>query len=79
MEFDKWFKSQSKLVRVLLLVIPVVSWVVEILVRLSATLRKPTATNIVGLIIFGFVNFVVAPSIIDAIYLALTDNQLLIE
>ena len=79
MEFDKWFAGQTKLVRVILLVIPLVSWVVEILVRLSATLRKGTVTNIVGLIIFGFVNFIIAPSIIDAIYLAVTDHQLLLE
>jgi len=79
MEFDKWFASQEKIVRVILLIIPLVSWVIEILVRLSATLKKGTVTNIVGLIIFGFVNFIVAPSIIDAIYLAITDHQLLLE
>lgn len=79
MSFDKWFNDQTKLVRVILLVIPVVSWVVEILVRLSATLKKTTGVNIIGLIVFGFVNFAVAPSIIDAIFLALTDKQLLIE
>jgi phage-related protein len=35
---DKWFHSQSKLLQVLLLIIPVVNWIVEIVVRWSAFL-----------------------------------------
>lgn len=37
---EKWFEKQSRLVQVLLLVIPVVNWVTEILVRWDHALRK---------------------------------------
>ena len=37
---EKWFEKQSRIVQILLLVIPGVNWVVEILVRWSHALRK---------------------------------------
>jgi hypothetical protein len=49
MEFDKLFNKQSRLVQILLLLIPVVNWFTEILVRLSVFLRKK---DIVSLLLF---------------------------
>ena len=40
MTFDKWFKKQSLLVKILLLIIPVVGQITELLVRISAFLRN---------------------------------------
>lgn len=40
MKFDKWFNKQSRLVQILLLLIPGINWIVEILVRWSLALRK---------------------------------------
>ena len=40
--FEKMFESQSKLVQIILLLIPGVNWIVEILVRWSHALRKKT-------------------------------------
>ena len=37
---EKWFEKQSRLVQLLLLLIPGVNWVVEVLVRWSHALRK---------------------------------------
>ena len=37
---EKWFKKQSRLVQIILLLIPGVNWVVEVLVRWSHALRK---------------------------------------
>ncbi len=37
---EKWFEKQSRLVQILLLLIPVVNWVVEVVVRWSHALRK---------------------------------------
>ena len=37
---EKWFEKQSRIVQILLLLIPGVNWVVEILVRWSHALRK---------------------------------------
>lgn len=39
---EKWFEKQSRLVQILLLLIPGVNWVVEVLVRWSHALRKKT-------------------------------------
>ena len=37
---EKWFEKQSRLVQIILLLIPGVNWVVEVLVRWSHALRK---------------------------------------
>ena len=37
---EKWFEKQTRLVQLILLLIPGVNWVVEILVRWSHALRK---------------------------------------
>lgn len=50
----KWFNSQSRLVQIILLLIPFVNWVTEIVVRVSAVVEKPTVENILG-VIFGLV------------------------
>lgn len=39
---EKWFEKQSRLVQILLLLIPPVNWVVEVLVRWSHALNKGT-------------------------------------
>ena len=40
MKFDKAFNKQSRLVQIILLLIPGVNWVTEALVRWSVALRK---------------------------------------
>lgn len=77
MKFDKWFKSQSLLVKAILLLIPGVNWVVELLVRISAFLRKSSGVNLVGLIL-GIIGNIVW-GILDFIYLLLSGNLLLLE
>lgn len=63
MTFDKKFNELSKLVRVILLLIPFVNWIIEILIRVSAVMRNSSTYNIVGLVlgivgnaIFGWVD-----------------------
>ena len=50
----KWFNSQSRLVQLILLLIPFVNWIVEIFVRVTAVGEKPTTENILG-VIFGLI------------------------
>ena len=50
----KWFNSQSRLVQLILLLIPFVNWIVEIYVRVTAVVEKPTTENILG-VIFGLI------------------------
>ena len=65
MKFDKWFNKQSRLVQILLLLIPVVNWVTEVLVRWSVALKKKDLVH-VGLavvvtvfgLVFGWVDLV---------------------
>ena len=77
MEFDKWFKEQSLVIKVILLIIPFVGWIVEILVRLSAVLRNSSTNNIVGLILGVIGNWIW--SIIDLVYLLIKGDLLLLE
>lgn len=59
-----WFNKQSRLIQFLLLLIPVVNWIVEIFVRVTGVLQKPTLKNILGLVfgliipVFGWVDLV---------------------
>ena len=39
-QFMTWFNKQSRLVQILLLLIPVVNWIVEIYVRWTTYLKK---------------------------------------
>lgn len=55
MKFDKWFNKQSKLVQVLLLLIPGVNWVTEVLVRWSVALKTKGLLHIVLAVLVTFV------------------------
>ena len=76
MTFDKWFGEQALWLRVVLLIIPFVGWVMEILIRVSAIIRKSSTLNIVGLILGVVVPFF---GIVDAIVLLITGKQLVLE
>ncbi len=60
----KWFNKQSRLVQIILLLIPGVNWITEIIVRVSGVIQKPTLGNILGLIfgiiipVFGWIDLV---------------------
>ncbi len=79
MTFDKWFNKQSTLVKVLLLVIPFVSWVVELLVRLSVALRTGNIVHIIMFVLFVVVGWGVIPAILDLVYLMVTGHLFLAE
>ena len=61
----KWFYKQSKLIQILLLLIPGLNWVVEICIRWSAFLSRPSLLTLVFAIVatvslgvFGWVDLV---------------------
>ena len=65
MKFDKWFNKQSRLVQILLLLIPGVNWVTEVLVRWSVALRTKGLLHIllavlvtIGGLAFGWLDLV---------------------
>lgn len=49
-----WFNRQSRLVQVLLLLIPFVNWITEILVRWSTLLKRFTVLRLLVCIIVTF-------------------------
>jgi hypothetical protein len=79
MEFDKWFYKQTKLVQVILLLIPFVGWIVELLVRLSVMLRTKQPVHIVVFVLFVAVGWGWFLNLIDLIVLIVTGKLILTE
>ena len=77
MTFDKWFNSQSRLIQVILLLIPIVGWIVECLVRLSVMLRTQSILHIIGFLLFLLVGWGWFLCIIDLVYLLVTGHLIL--
>ncbi len=76
MEFDKWFNKQSLLLKVILM-LPAISWITEILVRLSVVLRTKELIDVVLFIAFVFGGLVFG--IIDFVYLLLKEHLFMVE
>ncbi|MGN0804764.1 MAG: hypothetical protein ACI4MS_05220 [Candidatus Coproplasma sp.] len=72
-----WFHKQNKLVQVLLLLIPVVNYIVEILVRWSAFLKKGGLLRLIVCIIVTIPTGIII-GWLDAIW-TLLFNKLLFE
>lgn len=79
MKFDKWFNSQSTLLKAILLLIPFVGWVCELLVRLSVMLRTKSVVHIVVFILFVVVGWGWILGVIDLVYMLLTGHLILAD
>lgn len=79
MNFDKWFNSQSTLVKVILLIIPFVGWVVELLVRACVLARKKDTMSIIALIVFVVFGGFWVLCVADLIYLVLKGHLFLAD
>ena len=79
MNFDKWFNSQSTLIKVILLLLPVVGWICECLVRLSVMLRTKNVVHIVVFLLFLFVGWGWFLGLIDLVYLLLKGHLILAD
>ncbi len=77
MTFDKWFNKQSRLLQIILLIIPVVGWIVECLVRLSVMLRTKSIVHIIVFLLFLLVGWGWVLCIIDLIWLLFTGHLIL--
>jgi hypothetical protein len=74
----KWFKKQSKLVKCILLLIPVVNWVVEVLIRWPHALKKKTLISYL-LAIIVTIPTGIAVGLIDCIWVLLFNKMILIK
>ena len=77
MNFDKWFYNQSKLVQVILLLIPFVGWIAELLIRLSVLLRDKSVSNSVVFVVFVVVGWGWVLAVADLIYLLIKGHLFL--
>jgi len=65
----KWFYSQSKLVQLILLILPLVGWIVELIVRWSSVFEKKSLWNLLWALIFTLIGWGWIFTSIDGIYL----------
>ncbi len=79
LEFDKWFNSQSTLVKAILLLLPVVGWICECLIRLSVALRTKSGLHVVVFVLFLVVGWGWFLGVIDFIYLLVKGHLILAE
>ena len=79
LEFDKWFNKQSTLIKAILLLLPLVGWVCECLVRLSVALRTKSGLHVVVFVLFLVVGWGWFLGLIDFIYLLVKGHLILAE
>ena len=77
MKFDKWFYSQTTLLKVLLLLIPFVGWVMELLIRLSVSLREKDVLHWVVFGLFVVVGWGWILCVVDLVYFLLKGRLIL--
>ena len=77
LEFDKWFNSQSTLVKAILLLLPLVGWVCECLVRLSVALRTKSGLHAVVFAVFVAFGWGWFLGVIDFIYMLVKGHLIL--
>ena len=70
-----WFNKQSRLVQLLLLLIPVVNWITEILVRWTTWSKKGGLLRLVICLIVTFGGFIVGW--VDFVWVLLTKKLFL--
>ena len=75
---EKWFNKQSKLVQVILLLIPVVNWVVEVCIRWPQYQKKSSVIRLV-LAIIATIPTGIALGFIDLIVVLLTGKVLTLD
>ena len=71
----KWFDKQSRLVKIILLLIPGVNWVCEILVRWDKFLQSKSIIHLIVALLFTFGGMVFG--YVDLIWVLLFDKLLL--
>ncbi len=79
MAFDKWFNKQSTLLKVILLILPVVGWIMELLIRLSVMLRTKSLVHIIVFVCFLLIGWGWFLGVIDLIYMIVTGHLILAD
>lgn len=67
----KKFFDLPRIVQIILLIIPVLGWVVELIIRWSAVFEKFTILNLVAALIYTFLGWGIVLQIVDIIWILL--------
>ena len=73
----EWFKKQSKVLQIILMIIPMVNWIIDLVIRIEALIKKQSTNNIIGLILIVVVGYIFA--FIDLIMVIIGTDFLLLE
>ena len=73
----EWFKKQSKVLQIILMIIPMVNWIIDLVIRIEALIKKQSTNNIIGLILIVVVGYIFA--FIDLIMVIIGKDFLLLE
>lgn len=76
---DTWFHKQSKLIQIILLIIPFVGWIVDLLVRWSAFLRNKSLINLIMALVITFFGEFWVLTVLDAVFIVLNNKMFLEE
>ena len=67
----KKFFDLPRLVQRILLILPIVGWIVELIIRWSAVLEKFTILNLVAALVYTFLGWGIVLQIVDIIWIIL--------
>ncbi len=67
----KKFFSLPRIVQIILLIIPIVGWIVELIVRWSAVFEKFTILNLIAALLYTFLGWGIILQIVDIIWILL--------
>ena len=67
----KKFFDLPRIVQIILLIIPVLGWVVELIIRWSAVFEKFTILNLVAALVYTFFGWGIVLQIVDIIWILL--------
>ncbi len=67
----KKFFDLPRLAQIILLILPVVGWIVELVIRWSAVLEKFTLLNLVAALIYTFLGWGIILQIVDIVWIIL--------
>lgn len=75
----EWFNKQSNIVKFILLILPLVGWICEVVIRWSIVITKGGVLNIVLAIVYTFIGWAWILGVIDAILVLLGNKMLLVD
>ena len=71
-----WFNKQSNVVKFILLILPLVGWICELVIRWSQVIKEASVLNIVVAIVYTLFGWAWVLTVIDAVLVLLGKNML---